>query len=101
MSFNWRRRRDSFLAFRKAKVLVYMYALLHTSVIAKNNSQDCFLDAFVQISPTSFVLNENKRTPKKVFIYFGGEGEIRTLETLLTLTRFPVVRPRPDQATSP
>lgn len=26
---------------------------------------------------------------------FGGGGEIRTLETLLTPTRFPVVRPRP------
>ena len=26
---------------------------------------------------------------------FGGEGEIRTLETLLGFTRFPVVRPRP------
>ena len=25
----------------------------------------------------------------------GGEGEIRTLETLLGFTRFPVVRPRP------
>ena len=28
---------------------------------------------------------------------FGGEGEIRTLEPLLTVTRFPVVRPRPTR----
>ena len=28
-------------------------------------------------------------------LYFGGEGGIRTLETLLGFTRFPVVRPRP------
>ena len=27
----------------------------------------------------------------------GGEGEIRTLEPLLTVTRFPVVRPRPTR----
>ena len=27
---------------------------------------------------------------------FGGDGEIRTLETVLRFTRFPVVRPRPD-----
>ena len=31
----------------------------------------------------------------------GGEGEIRTLETLLGFTRFPVVRARPGYATSP
>ncbi len=31
----------------------------------------------------------------------GGEGEIRTLEPLLTVTRFPVVRARPGYATSP
>ena len=28
--------------------------------------------------------------------HHGGEGGIRTLEALLTLTRFPVVRPRPS-----
>ena len=28
--------------------------------------------------------------------FFGGEGGIRTLEMLLTPTRFPIVRPRPD-----
>ncbi len=31
----------------------------------------------------------------------GGEGGIRTLETLLTPTRFPIVRARPGYATSP
>ena len=31
----------------------------------------------------------------------GGEGGIRTLETLLGPTRFPIVRARPDYATSP
>lgn len=29
--------------------------------------------------------------------FYGGEGEIRTLETLLTPTRFPVARPRPTR----
>ena len=33
--------------------------------------------------------------PTNVGIH-GGEGEIRTLETLLTPTRFPVARPRPN-----
>ena len=32
---------------------------------------------------------------------FGGEGGIRTLERLLTVTRFPIVRARPNYATSP
>ena len=31
----------------------------------------------------------------------GGEGGIRTLEPLLTVTRFPIVRARPGYATSP
>ena len=29
--------------------------------------------------------------------HYGGDGEIRTLEPLLTVTRFPVVRPRPTR----
>ena len=33
--------------------------------------------------------------------YYGGEGGIRTLETLLGFIRFPVVRARPGYATSP
>ena len=32
-----------------------------------------------------------------VVLLFGGEAEIRTLEALLTPTRFPVVRPRPTR----
>ena len=34
--------------------------------------------------------------PAGAWICFGGEGGIRTLETLLTPTRFPVARPRPS-----
>ena len=33
----------------------------------------------------------------KSSFFVGGEGEIRTLEPLLTVTRFPVVRPRPTR----
>ncbi len=33
--------------------------------------------------------------------FSGGEGGIRTLDTLLGYTRFPIVRARPDYATSP
>ena len=35
------------------------------------------------------------------FLISGGEGGIRTLETLLRPTRFPIVRARPNYATSP
>ena len=38
----------------------------------------------------------NKKAPLSRCFFLGGEGEIRTLETLLTPTRFPIVRPRPD-----
>ena len=34
-------------------------------------------------------------------LFCGGEGGIRTLERLLTVTRFPIVRARPNYATSP
>ena len=37
---------------------------------------------------------KNKRTGKPV-LCFGGEGEIRTLELFLAVTRFPVARARP------
>ena len=47
--------------------------------------------ARVQIFPA-----KAKSTPFGV-LCFGGEGEIRTLEPLLTVTRFPVVRPRPTR----
>ena len=33
--------------------------------------------------------------------FSGGEGGIRTLDTLMGYTRFPIVRARPDYATSP
>ena len=37
----------------------------------------------------------------KLPCFSGGEGGIRTLETLLRPTRFPIVRARPNYATSP
>jgi hypothetical protein len=44
-------------------------------------------------------LKHNKRLllPNRKSLYFGGERGIRTLGTLLTFTRFPVVRLRPAQ----
>ena len=38
-----------------------------------------------------------KKDTRWVSFFTGGEGEIRTLEPLLTVTRFPVVRPRPTR----
>ncbi len=44
-------------------------------------------------------MKKDKRTDlvTKSILLFGGEAEIRTLEALLTPTRFPVVRPRPTR----
>ena len=39
--------------------------------------------------------NKKKKPLTRLFL-FGGDGEIRTLEELLTPTRFPIVRPRPS-----
>ena len=51
------------LAFRRSKVLVLVCALLNASVTAKNNSQDCFLYAFVRISPTYKPISKIKGCP--------------------------------------
>ena len=37
------------------------------------------------------------KNPTETSGFFGGEREIRTLEPFLTVTRFPVVRPRPTR----
>ncbi len=44
-------------------------------------------------SELSFSANE--KSHPFGWLSVGGEGEIRTLEPLLTVTRFPIVRPRP------
>ena len=46
----------------------------------------------IRISPTSY---EKDPPPMVGDLFRGGDGEIRTLEELLTLTRFPIVRARP------
>jgi hypothetical protein len=40
------------LAFRKAGVLISLYALLNASVIVANNSLDCLLFTLVQLPAT-------------------------------------------------
>ena len=54
---------------------------------------------FFSISHRYAVLGSNLAPPtKKATLsggFVGGEGEIRTLEPLLTVTRFPIVRARP------
>lgn len=40
---------------------------------------------------------EATKNPTETSGFFGGEREIRTLEPFLTVTRFPVVRPRPTR----
>ena len=41
------------------------------------------------------LLRQNKNTTLLGGVMFGGEGGIRTLEPLLMVTRFPIVRARP------
>ena len=46
--------------------------------------------------PKSLKTRINKRKTRiSAGFSFGGDGEIRTLEPLLTVTRFPIVRARP------
>ena len=40
-------------------------------------------------------LSRQRKKPPIWVAFVGGEGEIRTLEPLLTVTRFPIVRARP------
>ena len=47
----------------------------------------------LSFSPLDNIRKDSIRFPKRCLL--GGEGEIRTLEALLMLTRFPVVRARP------
>ena len=59
----WRRRRDSFLLSSKQLRRIKVCAFRIASVTAKNSSQDCFIDAFVRISPTYKLLSKIKRCP--------------------------------------
>ena len=57
-----------------------------------------YIDYFRCITMPKYSVLKNKTNSdfsKFVLFPFGGEGEIRTLEPLLTVTRFPIVRARP------
>ncbi len=66
------------------------------TLLAKNSPPDCFLNAS---DPHGFesLFDDKKQInhPIGVVYLFGGEGGIRTLEPLLMVTRFPIVRARP------
>ena len=47
----------------------------------------------IRISP--YFMKNTSPTLRQGMCFHGGDGEIRTLEELLTLTRFPIVRARP------
>ena len=48
----------------------------------------------VRIPPTVLY---NKKRPRKESFFVGGDGGIRTPETMVWFTRFPVARPRPTR----
>ena len=53
---------------------------------------------FIRTNPFSPCFPEKKKScDPKDHRTFGGEGEIRTLEPFMAVTRFPVVRPRPTR----
>ena len=55
----------------------------------------CFAFRLLRRTARVLTLHENKKPPVWVVFCFGGEGGIRTLEPLLMVTRFPIVRARP------
>lgn len=61
------------LAFRKTRVQILLYVLLNASVIAKNNSLDCFCTLLFKSLLFSVVQNKNKRTSRLMSFYFGGK----------------------------
>ena len=64
------------LAFRKARVLVLLYALLNASVIVANNSLDCLLFTFVQLPATYYfrIKKAKTRAIKVRVLLFGGDA---------------------------
>ena len=64
-----------------------------TRTRASKQSPGLFL--LLRNTPFSNLFQKNNRVHESVPYHFGGGGEIRTLEPLLTVTRFPIVRARP------
>ena len=71
---------------------------LHRRACASTDSallgyRTALLQSAAEAEPTP----RHRKSHRKGGFFCGGEGEIRTLEPLLTVTRFPVVRPRPTR----
>lgn len=90
--FDWRRRRRKWLLATNISLLLRSpaaFAILQ-----------CY--AFMLFSPQVNMCKHNDLRKKMQpyglsrIAFRGGEEEIRTLEPLLTVTRFPVARPRPN-----
>ena len=84
----------------RAALAIRSVALLGRLPLEKPPSPShCERSAFLPLSPlrgsrVRISLRQRKKPPFWV-AFVGGEGEIRTLEPLLTVTRFPIVRARP------
>lgn len=62
------------------------------SVLNKSSHTPCARAIYCTQNLSSLTIKK----PLKAAILIGGEEEIRTLEPLVTVTRFPVARPRPN-----
>ncbi len=96
----WRRRRDTlrYLLFRPLRAVPEKAALLETSQSAKPNAALRLLRRTLCSGSNPFPkypTKQQKHPLMWMLLLFGGEGGIRTLEPLLTVTRFPIVRARP------
>ena len=84
----------------RAALAIRSVALLGRLPLEKSPSPShCERSIFLPLSPLRGSRFESRSANEKShpigWLSVGGEGEIRTLEPLLTVTRFPIVRARP------
>ena len=87
-------------SFDRSERYPKLYALLETRADRKtyrgfataSTNIFCHWQKMIQLQTPS---TQIKAPPNRVVLLFGGEGGIRTLEPLLMVTRFPIVRARP------
>ena len=90
----WRKDRDSSWILQGMSADFILGALQNPSVTAKNSPPDCFLNA---ASNPCYIPSAIENGRRLASFFYGGKTGIRTLEAVLALTRFPVVRLRPTQ----
>ena len=82
------------------KITVLPSAILFAAILDAQPPKSSYRPLFLRLSPawdsTSYLEKTKHRFFNRCFV-FGGERGIRTLERVLAVTRFPIVRLRPTQ----